>query len=1029
MYKKIIFKSILLILSLNIFAQDDYFQQEVHYDIDVVLDHSIHYLNGNVDIEYVNNSPDELNEIYLHLWPNAYRNRQTAFSKQILENGNSEFYFAKPNQLGGYKEINIKVNEKVVEWDYWNNQPDISLIVLDSPLKSGEKLTINTQFRMKIPESFSRLGHVGQSYQMTQWYPKPAVYDKNGWHPMPYLDQGEFYSEFGSFDVKITLPKEYIVGATGVLQTEEEIAFLNKKIEETQTKIKNKEDFIKEGNNDSVGYKTIHYIADNVHDFAWFADRDFYVNKSEVTLSDGKIVDTYVMFTDYQADLWVDAIDYVNRSVQFYSERIGNYPYPHATAVQSALSAGAGMEYPMITVIGSAGNAQALDEVITHEVGHNWFYGILASNERDYAWMDEGFNSYYEHEYMEKYYEEQDSYLDYQNLSGVSAREADQLTFYLPMRRHTDQAINTPSQDLRQFNYWMGAYDKPAMLLKYLEEYLGSDTFNKIMKTYYETWQFKHPQPSDVKALFEKESGKNLDWFFNDLINTTEHIDYKIKKILYQNNNYSLTIENVGDVSSPFPIDIIEEGKIVNSIWVEGFEGEKTIDLNTNIGDKFVIDYKKNIPDYNRKNNTITRKGGKIEPIQLKFLGGVENPDRTSIYWTPAVAMNTYDGFMGGLALYNTVLPSKRFEWSLVGMYGTRSKDFNGLANLRYNIYPEKLQRVSLGVGYKGFSYSENDFYEQFGASKDFDYHRTRPYVELELKKKRARSNTKQTITAQVLIIQQQLTGSLTRETTPTDTFFVYSGHEFENMLIPQIKYEISNRSVLQPYSVKVGLETQSYKTRPTDENAAYLKMDLEANYSFMYMPNKGIHIRGYLGAFLFNTQKDAGGTSNVGFARGSFSLIGQGAGDYTFDQFYFGRSHTDQIWSQQVHTNQGGGFKTPIGGLTSLGESNNFIAAANIKFDIPIPTPAFIPAVRPYLDLGYFSNTQPSAENQGEMLIAGGVALEFLDGRIGLYLPMFHSENLKLYMAQRGNYFARISFQFDLNKLNPFSTLYNFDL
>jgi aminopeptidase N len=150
--------------------------------------------------------------------------------------------------------------------------------------------------------------------------------------------------------------------------------------------------------------KTIQYKAENVHDFAWFADKRFYVQKEDVTLPSGRKVDTYVMFTYYEADLWKEAILYVNRSVEYYSDRIGEYPYPHATAVQSALSAGAGMEYPMITVIGGSGNGKSLDQVITHEVGHNWFYGILASNERQFVWMDEGFNSFYEQAYIKKYY-------------------------------------------------------------------------------------------------------------------------------------------------------------------------------------------------------------------------------------------------------------------------------------------------------------------------------------------------------------------------------------------------------------------------------------------------------------------------------------------------------------------------------------------------------------------------------------------------------------------------------------------------
>lgn len=218
------------------FAQGaaDYFQQETNYTIDVELNDSLHTLEGTVDIEYKNNAPQALNEIYLHLWANAYKTKTSEFTKQKLEQGNRDFYFAPPSDMGGFEGISIRINGKVATWNYWKKSKEIVKIELTKPLASGETLLINTDFKLQIPASYSRLGRVGQSYQMTQWFPKPAVFDKDGWHLMPYLDQGEFYSEFGSFDVKITLPKNYVVGATGVLQTPSEKEFIDQRIQDTK---------------------------------------------------------------------------------------------------------------------------------------------------------------------------------------------------------------------------------------------------------------------------------------------------------------------------------------------------------------------------------------------------------------------------------------------------------------------------------------------------------------------------------------------------------------------------------------------------------------------------------------------------------------------------------------------------------------------------------------------------------------------------------------------------------------------------
>ena len=194
----------------------DYFQQEVNYTIKVKLDDEKHELSASETIQYINNSPDELKFIYIHLWPNAYKDNSTALAKDLLRTGNTKFYFSEEKDKGYIDQLDFKINGQPAKWELLKDSIDICKLYLNQPLKSKDSITISTPFHVKIPSAeFSRLGHVGQSYQVTQWYPKPAVYDKNGWNQMPYLQQGEFYSEFGSFDVSITLPKNYVLGATG----------------------------------------------------------------------------------------------------------------------------------------------------------------------------------------------------------------------------------------------------------------------------------------------------------------------------------------------------------------------------------------------------------------------------------------------------------------------------------------------------------------------------------------------------------------------------------------------------------------------------------------------------------------------------------------------------------------------------------------------------------------------------------------------------------------------------------------------
>jgi len=207
----------------------EYFQQEVNYKIRVTLDDLHNELNAFETIEYTNNSPDTLRFLYFHLWPNGYKNNNTELAKQLFRSKGKAKLFDDPELSGYIDSLNFKIDGQQIRWNLLPDQPDICQIWLPKDLKKGDKLKITTPFHVKIPKGVtSRLGHIGESYQISQWYPKPAVYDKSGWHQMSYQDQGEFYSEFGSFDVSITLPDNYIVGATGNLQNEKEAEMLNK---------------------------------------------------------------------------------------------------------------------------------------------------------------------------------------------------------------------------------------------------------------------------------------------------------------------------------------------------------------------------------------------------------------------------------------------------------------------------------------------------------------------------------------------------------------------------------------------------------------------------------------------------------------------------------------------------------------------------------------------------------------------------------------------------------------------------------
>ena len=498
-------------------CQLNYWQQQVNYTIDVSLNDKEHTLNGFEKIEYINNSPDTLRFIWFHLWPNAYKNDKTAFSDQSLENGSTKFYFSTNRDRGYINRLEFKINNQTAETRDHPNYIDIIKLLLPQPLAPGERVMITTPFHVKLPFNISRGGHDGESYQATQWYPKPAVYDRKGWHPVPYLDQGEFYSEFGNFDVTITVPENYVVAATGDLQNEEEKKWLLNRStfawEPQKEKIKTKYGQTQTKTHlfpaSSPGLKTLKYTQTNVHDFAWFADKRFIINHDTCKLASGKIIDTYAFYTPSEKEVWKNSLQTIKDAIHTRSEWIGEYPYNVVSAVQGPGGFGGGMEYPTITLISPEENERLLDFTIAHEVGHNWFYGVLGTNERLHPWMDEGINTFYDNRYSEwKYGEEGEIIFGSQSFA---IQDAERLLFESKAAVKKDQPINNAGDKFTNMNYDLVAYYKTGAWLEMIEKKLGKAVFDKAMQEYYRQWQFKHPYPEDFKKILETTGGQDLD--------------------------------------------------------------------------------------------------------------------------------------------------------------------------------------------------------------------------------------------------------------------------------------------------------------------------------------------------------------------------------------------------------------------------------------------------------------------------------------------------------------------------------------
>ncbi|MGN6247442.1 MAG: M1 family metallopeptidase [Ginsengibacter sp.] len=499
-------------------AQSPYWQQYLHYTIEVKLDDEEKQLSGKEKIVYINNSPKTLDYIWFHIYPNAYKDNKTAFVQQVRYDRDYGGQLSK-KYLGGFIDsLDFKVDGEKVKTEPHPQYNDIIKLLLPKPLQPKDSIIITTPFRVKLPKFYSRSGYDKDEFMVCQWYPKPAVFDNVGWHEMPYLSTGEFYSEYGSYKVNITLPSGYVVGATGILQdSAESIEYKSLGIYNNLNRSQKPKYY---SSSSIEPYKTLHYFSDSVPDFAWFADKNFVIEYDTMKLKSGKVTDVFSYFKfDFQH--WRQSPDYIKDAVRHYSKWIGEYDYPVVQAVQGPAKAwdAGGMEYPMITLISleNGTDSKTLDEVITHEVGHNWFMAMLGTNEREYAWMDEGLNTYFEYRYMAEKYKTNEYFPPelYPNLKNLDEKDFLASVYRGLLEMPIYPAISTPSESFKNSaGYFAAEYQKAATWVYLLQSTIGQKAIDKAFRNYFETWKFKHPKPVDMELSFEQTIQKDLNSYF-----------------------------------------------------------------------------------------------------------------------------------------------------------------------------------------------------------------------------------------------------------------------------------------------------------------------------------------------------------------------------------------------------------------------------------------------------------------------------------------------------------------------------------
>ena len=544
--------------------KDGYWQQHVDYTMDIDVNVENYQYKGKQKLVYTNNSPDVLDKVFYHLYFNAFQpssqmnarleniedpdsrmavvsgtRENPVFTSRITPLKESEIGFIKVNSL---TQDGVKVTYETVG--------TILEVKLNKPIQSGESTTFYMEYDAQVPVQIRRSGRnskEGVVFSMTQWYPKMAEYDYEGWHTPPYIAR-EFHGVWGNFDVTIHIDKNYIIGGTGNLQNPQEIGH-------------GYEDKTKPLQLPSGDKLSWHFKGEKIHDFAWGADPEY---THDILKMDNGIDLHFLYKKNLEANYlenWKKLQPKTAELMKYYSDNIGQYPYKQYSVIQGG---DGGMEYAQCTLITGKRNWGSLFGVTAHELAHTWFQFLLATNESKYPWMDEGFTTYISNKaedvLLEKNKENpyEGSYNSYNYIVNKGEEE--------PLTTHADRYHSNRA-------YGIASYSKGNIFLSQLETIIGSENVAKSLKKYFEDFSFKHPTANNFIRTAEKVSGIHLGWYLNEWTETTHTIDYAVKSV----NDKKITLERIGKMPMPLDVEVEYKGgkKETFNIPLEIMRGHK----------------------------------------------------------------------------------------------------------------------------------------------------------------------------------------------------------------------------------------------------------------------------------------------------------------------------------------------------------------------------------------------------------------------------------------------------------------------
>lgn len=901
---------ILLLCCFNIQAQNN------SIDIKATLDAERNFIHINQTTTFYNHSKTNLTHIYLHNWANSFVNNYTPLAKRFIEDYKNTFQFAKDADKGFSYIKNLTVNSEFVAYTEEKNHPDIIKVTLNKALKPTESLQLQTSYMVKIPNAkFTGYGKIKNGYHLRFWYITPAVFDKK-WQLMSNLNLDDLFEELSNYTISIDVPKNY---------------YIESNLYQYKTANKNSTNYYLVGNQK----KDIILHIDTLKTF-----KSFKLNDKEIK------TDAHIKSIGYEETQKI-----INRQINFIEDFIGKHPHPEILVDARTIN-----KNSLHEIYGLPKWLKPFPKNFRWETGFfkalskKYFDDVIIQNPRKDYWLSDGLQTFLMMEYVKKYYPDVTVLGKYSNNWPIKSYNISQLkqndkyafVYQFSARKFYDQPLTMSSDSLSNFNRKVVNKYKAGLGFKYLQDFVGDDVLKKSVKEFYIQNQLKLSHSNSFANILQKNTSKDLRWFFGDYLNTDKKIDYTIKKVSLTKNKDSLniTIKNNRNFTAPVSLYAINNKDVKLKTWVTDVDSTKTIKIKNGDFKKLALNYENNYPELNLGNNFKSIHNSFInKPIQFRLFKDSENPYYNQLFYIPDVKYNLYDGLILGVNLNNRGIVKPNFEFSITPNYSTKSKNVTGSFVTAYNHYLKNpsIYKIRYGIGGSNYHYAP-----------ELGYNTLTPFVSLQFRRNTLRDIGSKFLMFRLVSVDKEVANDVVKS--DKDKYNIFNVRYINNKFdaIKRIRFAAN-----------------------AEINSSFNKISTDFRYRRLLSRNQSFEVRYFGGLFISNnTNEDY---FSFGLNRGN---------DYLFEQNLFGRSENTGIFSQQFVVGHGGfksKFKNPY-------FANQYISSINTSFGV-------WKWAEIYNDVAVLKSKNMDAK----FFYENGIRLNFVPDIFEFYFPIYTNEGFEI--------------------------------